>query len=349
MSTSLNAKYILISHNVQGFNAPTKRAKAFAYYHKQGADIVMLQETHFSKLSSPKYLNARYPQFYLSSGGEKKRGVAICFSRRTPFTPITVLRDHEGRYLMVVGRINDQVISLISYYAPNLGQTEFFQKMFAVLLPKVQGQLILGGDTNLPLDQVLDKTPGKNTRLRPIPKKSSILARLLHDNDLIDVWREANPSMRDYTFYSNVHKTYSRIDHFFACSTLLPHVARAKILTVSWSDHSPVHLSLADIWKKPGPSPWRLNTSLLKDPIILKEVEQALQAFFRENDPAETSPIVNWAAHKATIRGKLLQISARIKRNRESTISQQEQELTKLMEDQKKHPHIDIRHKIDNA
>lgn len=40
---------------------------------------------------------------------------------------------------MVVGRIHDQLVSLISYYAPNSGNVEFFATMLKVLMPKVQG------------------------------------------------------------------------------------------------------------------------------------------------------------------------------------------------------------------
>lgn len=58
---------------------------------------------------------------------------------------------------MAVGHINDWLISLISYYTSNSGQLEFFHNMLAMLLPKVQGQVILEGDSNLLLDQMLDE------------------------------------------------------------------------------------------------------------------------------------------------------------------------------------------------
>lgn len=34
---------------------------------------------------------------------------------------------------MAVGRLHDQVVSFISYYTPNTGQTEFFSKMLRIL------------------------------------------------------------------------------------------------------------------------------------------------------------------------------------------------------------------------
>lgn len=115
----------VLTHNVQGLNSPTKRAKAFLDYHKLDVDFLLLQETHFSRTSAPKYLNARFPLIYLSNGVDKKRGVAICIAKRVPFTPSTVIRDKEGRYVMVAGKVNDSAVTLISYYAPNTGQVTF--------------------------------------------------------------------------------------------------------------------------------------------------------------------------------------------------------------------------------
>lgn len=100
-------QYSIVTHNVHSFNSPIKRNKAFQFYHSQRADVLLLQETHFSKTSAPRYLNTKYPQFYLSSGPDKKGGVAVCFSMRTPFTPITIVKDKIGRYIMAVGHLHD--------------------------------------------------------------------------------------------------------------------------------------------------------------------------------------------------------------------------------------------------
>lgn len=62
----------VLTHNVQGLNSPTKRAKAFLNYHKLDVDFLLLQEMHFSCTSAPRYLNARFPTFYLSNGLDKK-------------------------------------------------------------------------------------------------------------------------------------------------------------------------------------------------------------------------------------------------------------------------------------
>lgn len=61
MAKIYSTDYSVITHNVHGFNFPTKRTKAFQFYHTQKAEVLLLQETHFSKTSVPRYLNVKYP------------------------------------------------------------------------------------------------------------------------------------------------------------------------------------------------------------------------------------------------------------------------------------------------
>lgn len=182
-------------------------------------------------------------------------------------------------------------------------------------MPKAQGRVILGGDSNIPLDRIMDKSnPTKPTLKRP-PTVSSKVARLLHFHDLIDLWRENNPTARDYTYYSQVHHTYSRIDHLLVLTPLLLFITLVKILSTPWSDHSSIKLSIKGLWARSNPSPWRLNISLLNSPIHYAEVEKAIQEYFQINKSSDTSPTLNWAAHNVTIRGKLIQIASRAKRS----------------------------------
>lgn len=187
-------------------------------------------------------------------------------------------------------------------------------------MPKVQGQVIMGGDSNIPLDRIMDKSDPTKPILKRPPTGSSKVARLFHVYDLIDAWRESNPTARDYTHFSQVHNTYSMIDHLLVCTPLLPYLTLVKILSTPWSDNSPIKLSTTGLWTKSSPSPWRLNASLLNDPILYTEIEKEIQGYFRTNKSSDTSPSINWIVHKATIRGKLIQLAARAKRSREQTI-----------------------------
>lgn len=89
-------------------------------------------------------------------------------------------------------------------------------------------------------DQGLDKskpTLVKSTR----PTKVSLkIAKLLHERGLADVWRETNPSKKDYTHFSYPHNTYARIDHILVPPNVLPSVLQSQIKDTVLSDHSMV-------------------------------------------------------------------------------------------------------------
>lgn len=71
-------------------------------------------------------------------------------------------------------------VSFISYYAPNSGQVEFLGKMFKILMPRVQGQVIMEGDSNIPLDRIMDKSDPTKMILKRPSSGSSKVACLLH-------------------------------------------------------------------------------------------------------------------------------------------------------------------------
>ena len=45
-----------------------------------------------------------------------------------------------------------------------------------------------------------------------ISKETSILNDTLDEMDLIDIFRTFDPNTEEYTFFSNPHRTFSRID-----------------------------------------------------------------------------------------------------------------------------------------
>ena len=51
---------------------------------------------------------------------EKKDGVAVLISDKTDFKTNAMIRDKEGKYIMIKGTIQQKDISLISIYAPNI-------------------------------------------------------------------------------------------------------------------------------------------------------------------------------------------------------------------------------------
>ena len=273
MANSLDLNLRIASHNVQGINSPIKRRKVMDHYKSLHLDVVMLQETHFPVRYSPTFLHQYFPQFYLASAENKTKGVAILFSKKFAFVKISDIVDPDGRFLLVKGKIGDQLFSLVSYYTPNRGQAKFFKTMLDTLSPNLEGTIVFGGDSNTALDQGLDETKPPGARLIRPTRESLKIAKLLHSFGLADTWRELNPSKRDYTHFSHPHLTYARIDHILTPATTLPAILSASIRDSAISDHSMVIISLKLGVREGSRTFWRLNDSLLSDPTRVKEIE----------------------------------------------------------------------------
>ena len=54
------------------------------------------------------------------NGNQKKAGVAILISDKTDFKIKNILRDKEGHYITFKGSIQEEDITIINIYAPNI-------------------------------------------------------------------------------------------------------------------------------------------------------------------------------------------------------------------------------------
>ncbi len=85
--------------------------------------------------------------FYASYG--RKRGVTILIHKSMPFVPGNILKDTEGRYVMIVGTIGETVMTIVNMYAPNEDDDRFFKTIANVIVNKGKGMTIIGGDFNV--------------------------------------------------------------------------------------------------------------------------------------------------------------------------------------------------------
>ena len=60
---------------------------------------------------------------------QKKAGVAIFISDKIDFKTKAVKRDKEGHYTMIKGSIQEEDITIINIYAPNIGATQYVRQM----------------------------------------------------------------------------------------------------------------------------------------------------------------------------------------------------------------------------
>ena len=62
-----------------------------------------------------------WKKIFHANGNQKKAGVAILISGKTDFKTKTITRDKEGHYIMINGSIQEEDITIVNIYGPNIG------------------------------------------------------------------------------------------------------------------------------------------------------------------------------------------------------------------------------------
>lgn len=89
-----------------------------------------------------------------------------------------------------------------------------------------------------------------------------------------------HPKVRDYSFLSAVHGTYSRLDYMLVDHSLLGSIKESKIEIMTLSDHAPVSMKVMLVGPQREPYTWRLNEKLLEEDWIVEKIQQEIDAFF---------------------------------------------------------------------
>ena len=88
----------IITLNVNGMNAPTKRQRLDEWIQKQQAYICCLKETHLKTRDTYRLKVKGWKKIFNTNGDLKKAGVAILISDKIDFKTKAVKRDKEGCY-----------------------------------------------------------------------------------------------------------------------------------------------------------------------------------------------------------------------------------------------------------
>ena len=88
----------------------------------------------------------------------------------------------------------------------------------------------------------------------------------LDEMDLMDIYRAFHPKEAKYTFFSNAHGSFLKIDHMIGHKTNLNKFKKTKIISSIFSDHSGLTLEtyLKEKTQKHS-NTWRLNNMLLNN------------------------------------------------------------------------------------
>ncbi len=152
----------------------------------------------------------------------------------------------------------------------------------------------------------------------------------MEDCGLGDSWRLNHPTDREYTHFSKVHCTYSRIDFFLTNNSLNSDISETQIHPNTISDHALVSVKLPTKIIPSIPTRWRFNTSLLEDQEFDSYFKREWAFFMEMNDSPNTSATLLWQTGKAVLRGKIISYSSYKKRKNTELQSEMEKKIKEL-------------------
>ena len=127
----------IITLNVNGLNAPTKRQSLPEWIQKEDPYICCLQETQL-KTRDTYWLKLKgWKKIFHANRDQKKAGVAILISDKIDFKTKAIKRDKKGHYIMIKGSIQEEDTTIINIYAPNIGALQHVRQMLTSMKGKL--------------------------------------------------------------------------------------------------------------------------------------------------------------------------------------------------------------------
>ena len=90
-------------------------------------------------------------KIFHANGDQKKAGVAILISDKIDFQIKAVKRDKEGHYIMIKGSTQEEDITIINIYAPNIGAPQYVRQIITRMKEEINNNTIIVGDFNTAL------------------------------------------------------------------------------------------------------------------------------------------------------------------------------------------------------
>ena len=69
-----------------------------------------------------------WKKIFHANGNQKKAGVAIRITDKIDFEIKTIPRDKEGHYIMIKRSIQEEDITIVNIYAPNIEAPQYIRK-----------------------------------------------------------------------------------------------------------------------------------------------------------------------------------------------------------------------------
>ena len=139
---------------------------------------------------------------------------------------------------MIKGSIQEEDITFINIYAPNIGTPQYIRQMLISIKEEIDSNTIIVGHFNASL------TPMDRSSRQKINKETQALNDTIDQIDLIDIYRTFHAKTADYSFFSSEHGTFYRIDHILGHKSSLSKLKTVEKVSSIFSDHNAMRLEI---------------------------------------------------------------------------------------------------------
>ena len=270
----------IYSENVNGIGSDrVKRQALFNRLKRRGSAIFMFQETHCtSELEGTFKTEFGSNKMFFSNGSSGSCGVLTVITEDYDCEVINVIKDNEGRYLILDVIRNGHAFRLGNIYAPcrtfEKEQIRVLGSFANIIYDTLTENVITSGDWNLYMTKLdkLDSMPDSNDN----NKYRNDLKSFLSANDLIDPWRTLNPTKKMFTWHRGDKR--SRLDYIFCSQHLLNVLKEVSILPGIHSDHSLLYINInSGSETKRGKGFWKWNSELVNDIEYVNNIKQLIK------------------------------------------------------------------------
>ena len=155
-----------------------------------------------------------WKKIFHANGNQKKAREAILISDKIDFKIKTITRDKERHYIMIKGSIQEQDITIVNIYGPNIGAPQHIRQ----ILTAIKG--VIDSNTNIVRDFNTLPSPMDISPKMKINKETEALNYTLNKMDLIDIYRTLHPKTKVH-FLLKCSRTML-YDRLFLGSQIMP-------------------------------------------------------------------------------------------------------------------------------
>jgi exonuclease III len=274
----------IISYNIRGITTCKKQQLFKIWLNQNPHDIVMLQETHMTKIFHLENFKKSFLEYNITGalGTWFAGGVLIMIKKK--FNIIDYGSDTNGSICYIKIECNHVPIVLVNVYAPaQITERCSFFKELILYVPSTKW-IIIGGDFNCTPNNQQDRNKlGLQTDNRSYP---ILVQEVINPLLLTEIFRRKQPRKIIYSYHASAGNYHSRLDLVFGSDIIYKNTHEIGYVPVGLSDHDALILSIKippfndkNIYRR-----WICNPNIIKRKSFLEKFHRVWNIIIKTAD-----------------------------------------------------------------